>query len=158
MGCTTENFPDSTSGITWTNHSVTDLVGRTVNESSGSTFSGSSTVSSSAYVAFQYPDSSGTTRTVTVEMATMQFTCTNEPGYNNPYEEVGGGGYFNTKGQFIPAPYSIPTAIILPNGLTYTFQYDQCGMLRKVTYPSGGYTRYGGCKPKPPKIPSPCSG
>ena len=39
-------------------------------------------------------------------------------------------------------PYSMPTAIILPNGLTYTFQYDSCGMLRKVTYPTGGYTRY----------------
>ncbi len=143
LGCATEAFPDtSPSAITWTNNSVTDLVGRTVSESSGSTFSGSSKTSSTAYVAFQYPDSSGTLRTVTVQMATMQFTCTNEPGYNNSYDEVGGGGYFNAQGQFVAVPYSVPTAIILADGLTYTFQYDNCGMLRKVTYPSGGYARY----------------
>ena len=75
-------------------------------------------------------------------MTTMQFTCTNELGQNNPYEEVGGGASYNSQGQLITEAFSMPTAIILPNGLTYTFQFDQCGMLRKVTYPSGGYTRY----------------
>jgi RHS repeat-associated protein len=144
-GCAEEFFPDSgSSPITWTSNSVTDLVGRAVTESSGSTFSGSNTTSSTAYIQFQYPASSGTA-TVQVQMTTMQFNCTsNDPGYHNSYDEVGSGGVLNSQGQYVQAwgPYSMPTAIILPNGLNYTFQYDNCGMIRKVTYPSGGYTRY----------------
>ena len=38
--------------------------------------------------------------------------------------------------------YSVITGVILPDGLTYIFQYDGCGSLTKVVYPSGGYTRY----------------
>lgn len=34
------------------------------------------------------------------------------------------------------------TNAVLPNGLTYIFQYDGCGSLTKIVYPSGGYTRY----------------
>jgi RHS repeat-associated protein len=133
-GCVAETFPDSPGvSINWTNHSVTDFVGRTVSESSSSTFSGSNKTSSTAYVAFQYPDSTGTMRTVSVQMATMQFGCQ----YNGS-----GGYYFTSSGQQLQATYSMPTAVILPNGLVFTFQYDQCGLLRKVTYPSGGYTRY----------------
>ena len=32
--------------------------------------------------------------------------------------------------------------IVLPTGLSYTFQYNEYGELLKITYPSGGYTRY----------------
>lgn len=130
-GCAEELFPDGTT-FNWTNTSVTDAIGRVVTESSGSTFSGSNTTSSTAYVQFQYPDpvSTGSTQKVVVQMQTMQFDCT--PGDNiGPYGETGSVGL-----------YSMPTAIILANGLTYTFQYDNCGALRKVTYPTGGYTRY----------------
>lgn len=35
-----------------------------------------------------------------------------------------------------------PNYIVLPNGLTYTVQSDADGELTKITYPSGGYTRY----------------
>ena len=35
-----------------------------------------------------------------------------------------------------------PSWIVLPNGLTYTFQYNNYGEIIKITYPSGGYTRY----------------
>ena len=128
MGCATETYPDGTSA-TWTNTSVTDAVGRVVAETSNASFSGSSTTAATSYVQFQYPVSSGTA-TVTVQMQTLQFSCTSsQPIYNGG--EVGS-----------PGLYSMPTAILLPNGLTYTFQYDSCGMLRKVTYPTGGYTRY----------------
>jgi YD repeat-containing protein len=34
------------------------------------------------------------------------------------------------------------SAILLPNGQSYTFQYDAFGDLIKITYPDGGYTRY----------------
>jgi hypothetical protein len=148
-GCYSEVFPDTgvANKITWTNNSVTDLVGRAVSvQTSGSGFSGSTKLSSNAVIAVQYPDSSGTLRTVTIEMQTMQFTCTNSQGIGSPGvpAEVGSGGYLNSNNQVVLSmgPYSMPTAIILPNGLTYTFQYDSCGMLRKVTYPTGGYTRY----------------
>lgn len=36
----------------------------------------------------------------------------------------------------------MPSYVQFPNALTYTFQFDSCGHLTKVTYPSGGYTRY----------------
>jgi len=148
-GCFEEVFPDSGSAfpITWTNSSITDLIGRTVTvQTSGSGFSGSTKTSSAASIAVQYPDSSGTMRTVTVVMQTMQFTCTaNAPGaYTGGPDEVGSGGTQTSSGTYVSsgAIYSMPTAVILPNGLTYTFQYDTCGLLRKVTYPTGGYTRY----------------
>jgi RHS repeat-associated protein len=132
LGCALETFPDTgLSGIYWTNNSVTDFVGRTVTEDSGAYFTGSGTTSSSVLVNFRYPDSNGTTRTATIQMTTMQFTCS-----SNPSSYPGPNGTYNS-----PA-YSMPTAIILPDGLTYTFQYDNCGMLRKVTYPTGGYARY----------------
>jgi RHS repeat-associated protein len=132
-GCYKEVFTDTGSynSINWTNSSITDLVGRTVTvQTAGSGFSSPGMTSSAATIALQYPDSSGTTRTVTMQMQTMQFTC--------PNGQAGSGGEAGING----LTFSMPSAIILPNGLTYTFQYDSCGALRKVTYPTGGYTRY----------------
>jgi RHS repeat-associated protein len=38
---------------------------------------------------------------------------------------------------------TVVTAIALPNGQSYTFDYDQTyGTIKKITYPSGGYIRY----------------
>lgn len=126
-GCAVEQFTDGTQ-ISWTNSTITDAVNRTVSvQTAGANFSSSTKTASAATIDVSYPDSSGTMRTVVVQMSTMQFTCTSSG--NGP---TGSGG----------GPYSMPTAIILPDGLTYTFQYDTCGMLRKVTYPTGGYTRY----------------
>lgn len=93
---------------------IKDTVGRTVNVVTSAT-------GSTASIAFQYPDSNGDMQTVTVQMVTQSYTCTEE----------GADG-----------TYSMPTAIIYPDGLTYTFSYDGCGELTKITYPSGGYTRY----------------
>ena len=38
-------------------------------------------------------------------------------------------------------PYML-TAIVLPNGGSYTFHYDAYYEIDKITYPDGGYTRY----------------
>jgi RHS repeat-associated protein len=131
-GCYKEVFTDTGSynTINWTNNSITDLVGRTVTvQTAGSGFSSPAMTSSNATIVLQYPDSSGTTRTVQVQMQTMQFSCPNG-------QSLGGEAGING------VTFSMPTAIILPNGLTYTFQYDACGALRKVTYPTGEYTRF----------------
>ena len=72
-GCATETFTEGAM-IGWTDDSIIDTVGRTVNVVTGSSFSGSYKTSSTAYIQVQYPDSSDVTRTVTVEMTTMQFT------------------------------------------------------------------------------------
>lgn len=118
VSTTTQEFDSYGSLITYTPTSVTDTIGRTVAVSATAASGGTP-----ASMAFQYPDSNGVTRTVTVQFATITSTCTSS--------QYGIGG-----------PYSMPSAILLPNGLTYTFQYDACGNLIKVTYPSGGYTRY----------------
>jgi YD repeat-containing protein len=108
--------------ISYTPSSVTDTVGRTINVSAGNAVG-----STPAYISFQYPDPSGKnpTVTVTVQMAIMQFTC------NAAQNQYG-----------INGTYAMPSAVILPNGTSYNFQYNGCGLLQKVTYPSGGYTRY----------------
>ncbi|MGB9144546.1 MAG: hypothetical protein WCC14_01875, partial [Acidobacteriaceae bacterium] len=103
--------------INFTANSVTDAVGRTVTINS-----------TSSAMTFSYPNPAGSgTLTVTVQFENVAFTCNggSEVGINQP---VG--------------TYSMPTAVILPNGLEYTFQYDNCGLLRQINYPDGGYTRY----------------
>jgi len=100
---------------------ITDTVGRRVTVTASD-----ATSTIPAYIAFKYPDSNGVTRTVTVQMATVSLSCNMATGQN-----IG-----NTRA------YSMPTAVILPSGLTYTLQYDNCGELSKITYPGGGYTRY----------------
>jgi len=101
--CSQERFTDG-SAITWTANSITDAIGRTVTETSGSTFSGSNKTSSTAYIAFQYPDpvSNGATQTVTVQMQSLQFSCSNSPG--GPYDEVGSGGYLNSQTLVLQEP------------------------------------------------------
>ena len=102
----------------YTPASVTDPLGRTVTVTAAD-----ASGSSPAYIAFRYPDpsGSGSTVSVTVQVATMQFACSG----------VGATG-----------TYAMPTSVVFPNGRSYQFQYDSCGMLQKVIYPSGGYTRY----------------
>src|SRR6185437_10159311 len=38
---------------------------------------------------------------------------------------------------------SMLSSIVLPDGLSYTFQYNEYGEIVEITYPSGGYSRYG---------------
>lgn len=75
----------------------------------------------------QYKDSAGTVRTITLIVQQEQVSCT--------LSTSGGGGT-------VTGSYSFITAAVLPNGLAYIFQYDSCGNLTKIVYPSGGYTRY----------------
>lgn len=106
--------------IAFTANSATDSVGRTVTVNAGT-----------SSMSFTYPDptASGQTQTVTVQFENVAFTCSNTPS--------GGYGISAADGNYL-----MPTAVILPNGLQYAFQYDSCGLLRQINYPDGGYTRY----------------
>src|SRR6267378_4011414 len=74
-----------------------------------------------------YKDSAGTSRSITITAtnATLSPTFTNPPGSS-------------------PTPFtaSLPSTVTLPNGLAYSFQYNNFGELTKITYPTGGYNRY----------------
>lgn len=95
--------------------SITDTVGRIVTISTGSP----RTIS--------YKDSTGTQRTITLTFATQTLT----PTFQLPAgSSVSGSGN------------SLLTSITLPNNLSWSFQYNTFGELTKVTYPTGGYTRY----------------
>jgi RHS repeat-associated protein len=96
---------------------ITDSVGRLV-----STTRGSSSWSIS------YKDSAGTQRTVTLSFTTTTLT----PTFQLPANSSPG-----------PVPYSLLlNSVTLPSGLSWTFQYNNYAELTKVTYPTGGYTRY----------------
>jgi len=94
-----------------------DTVGRAITFGSGSV---------------QYKDSSGSLQTVTINNQSLPVSCT------FPLPATSGGMPVSQP----QGTLGFPTSVVLPNGLTYTFQYDGCGGLVKITYPSGGYTRY----------------
>lgn len=75
----------------------------------------------------QYKDSNGATRTVSINYQQVTLACT----------LAATGGALQPAGTL-----NLPSSVVLPDGLTYIFQYDGCGELVKITYPSGGYTRY----------------
>ena len=87
-----------------------------------------------------YTDSSGTTRTIT-----LQYTS-----YTLKYPFTDSGQTFcflrNPNDSFGPA--KLLTSLTLPNGLSYTFQYlinpdgSSTGELTKIVLPTGGYIRY----------------
>jgi len=82
-----------------------------------------------------YQDSNGTQETVQLSYA--QFPNTPVPIFSTPVPDniriqPGGVGRINEE----------LSSIILPDGLSYTFQYNEYGEIVKITYPSGGYTRY----------------
>lgn len=110
--------------ITFTNSSVTDSINRTVSVNSVAANGNAPTT-----LTFQYPTSNGTV-SVAIQFVAMTFSCPQTPG-SPPPGPVGATG-----------TYSMPTSVALPNGLTYTFEYDSCGHLSKRTFPSGGYERY----------------
>ncbi len=98
---------------------VTDTAERQVNISDGIT-------------TLQSYNSAGTIETITVNYA--PFSGAPTPVFSEP-SRVG------KRWSFQP-DYGKISSIVLPNGLTYTFQYDSYGEITKITYPSGGYTRY----------------
>ena len=100
--------------ITFPTPGVTDTVGRTVS------------VNYACPGGISYKDSNGQTQTISWTCANITINPTLSP--NN-----------GTNG---PGPVSMLSAVTLPNGLTYSFQYNTYGELTKISYPTGGYTRY----------------
>jgi YD repeat-containing protein len=82
-----------------------------------------------------YKDSSGTPRTVTLnyDMNTNPPVAT----FAQPTTASGFALANQTAGV-----EGLLSSIVLPDGLSYTFQYNEFGELTEITYPSGGYTRY----------------
>jgi RHS repeat-associated protein len=95
---------------------ITDSVGRSVTITSGY-----------PNTLITYKDSSGTQRTITHTRISHSFAAT----FQNPPNSN-------------PAPFSgaVLDSITLPNNLAWAFQYNTYGELTKITYPTGGYTRY----------------
>ena len=103
-------------------NSIKDSLGRTVTF----TYSSAETLTS-----ISYKDSNGTSRTISFgySQLPLNYTFANPPN----------------SGTFLPSNYIVPrlTSITLPNGLGYTFGYNSAlAELNKITYPTGGYTRY----------------
>ena len=107
----------------------TDTLGRPVVYTSG-TGGGPDTVS--------YKDSGGTSRTTSINYTTYPGSAP-LASFQTPAANTG-----QVAQVFVGATPSAPllSSVILPNGLSYTFQYNQYGELLEITYPSGGYTRY----------------
>ena len=101
--------------LTWT-----DSLGRTVSWINNS---------------IQYRDSNGTLETIQLNYSNfnnsvpMPTFLTPVPDNKNIY--AGGVTPIN----------SVLSSVVLPDGLSYTFQYDSYGEIIKITYPSGGYSR-----------------
>jgi len=112
----------------------TDTVGRTVNFNYGS-----SLVSPSSLT---YPDSSGTTQTVTFTWQSFRLDA--------PWANGGDCGAQSGTCSVTDDRYSINliTKITLPNNLAYSFEYVTLapgvttGQLAKLILPTGGYIRY----------------
>ena len=76
----------------------------------------------------QYKDSNGVPRTITFNVQSFALSsCIH---------------IINGTSQPQSGSVNVITSVVLPNGLTYVFHYDQCGNTDKIVYPSGGYTRY----------------
>ncbi len=106
---------------------MTDTLGRQI---TWTTVTGTNTVTTT----ITYKDSTGTARNITLNYnkLTLNPTFVTPPGSTPPPNTFSG--------------YQELASVILPTGRTYTFQYDNgantFGELTKITYPTGGYTRY----------------
>lgn len=83
----------------------------------------------------QYKDSNGQLRTIALNLS--NFPTSTHPTFTSPAS--GAGGIENVNSTFID---NMLSSIVLPDGLSYTFQYNIYGEIVKIIYPSGGYTRY----------------
>lgn len=104
---------------------LTDTLGRTVTlASSGG--------ASAPIDSISYLDSSGTKRTITLGYSNIS------PSYTFSLPSVAANAPLTVSGT-----QSALTSVTLPNGLAYQFTYNAAlGELSKITYPTGGYTRY----------------
>jgi len=103
---------------------VIDTVGRNITYNSSST----GLLSSIAYL-----DSNGTSRTIALQYISLPLNCT----FSLPTTNANIAVVTQPSGSV-----TMLSAVVLPNGLSYTFQYSGCAELSKITYPGGGYTRY----------------
>src|SRR3989442_551781 len=81
-----------------------------------------------ALTSFTYKDSNGQTQTISLAYSTVNVN----PGFTHPVSGVTGA----------PMNATLLSTITLPNNLTYAFQYNTYGEITRMTYPTGGYTRY----------------
>jgi RHS repeat-associated protein len=96
--------------------SVTDTLGRVINVSS---------------TGITYPDGSGAQRTITFGYSNQTIAPTfSQPSAMNMAYNPGSH------------VLSILSSVTLANGRSYGMQYNNFGEVTKITYPSGGYTRY----------------
>ena len=108
--------------------SVTDTLGRTLLASSGFGTSGNTLT----VAGLSNPSYTLTWGTATYNTS-YAFTISNASGLN----------YSCIQPTQNSATSPVITAIALPNGKTYQFQYDPAsGLLSKIIYPNGGYVRY----------------
>jgi RHS repeat-associated protein len=105
---------------------VTDTLGRTMT---------CTPCSSGGTQTFQYTNSNGALQTITLNESQGTTTNTVMPYFSAPAPTA-----YNSV--FVPGPLNGGSSLTLPNGLTYTIQYNEYGEPTKITYPSGGYTRY----------------
>jgi RHS repeat-associated protein len=99
-----------------------------------------SSVTSGGTTTMTYTDDNGLTQNIKITTASITLNPTYASFLNTPPNAA------NTS-VTIDAPFTatVLTSIQLPNTTSYTFQYDPTntfGELVKVTYPTGGYTRY----------------
>ena len=71
-------------------------------------------------------------------------TCLFHSAYSDPNQSSSSYTYVVGRGQggFVIFNPTVLTEIVLPNGLSYKFSYNNYGELDKVIYPTGGYERY----------------
>jgi len=93
-----------------------------------------------------YVDSNGVQRTITLNYL-MNFTT--QGAFSNPPPATNNGaGTYSMRAMTCSASSPCQwqgrlSSLVLPNGLTYTFHYNNSfGELDQITYPGGGYTRY----------------
>ncbi len=126
-------------GSTSSGFVLTDTLGRQVTINTGGVNSGS----------IAYKDSNGATQTTILNYSsfpssarpvfceplavgeTLPSGCPSSTPVNNSVTSVGADSL-----------QSMLSSIVLPDGLSYTFQYDAYGEIIEITYPTGGYTRY----------------
>ncbi|HEY2460730.1 MAG TPA: hypothetical protein VGI16_07980, partial [Candidatus Acidoferrum sp.] len=99
--------------------SVTDTVGRIINFNWGTT---------GQLLSLSYKDSNGSPQTISAAYTSVTVA----PTFSTPNPAQGAGS----------SASSLISTLTLPNALSYTFQYNTFGEVTKISYPTGGYTRY----------------
>jgi YD repeat-containing protein len=117
----------------------------TFSNSTGSYLTGTTNVTDSAgRTAVSITPVSSGANTVTVSGFASPFTLswmTAPANFNTAFQAVPAGGCGNLLSSTLGT--SVVRSVTLPNGKSYTFQYDGTyGLLSKVTYPGGGYISY----------------